>query len=234
MFKRIREDIKVTFLRDPAARSTAEVLFCYPGIHAIWWHLIAHFFWRKHHRLFARWISNVNRFFTGIEIHPGAKFGRRVFIDHGMGIVIGETAVIGDDVLMYQGVVLGGTTLSKEKRHPTIGKSVVIGTGAKVMGNIEIGAGSKIGAGSVVLNSVPSESTVVGIPGNVVKEKGVRALDLEHNKLPDPVMEALDEIFKCHEELEERLIGIENKNSNNNNNDINVNNSTNWEKTENK
>ncbi|MGL6298382.1 MAG: serine O-acetyltransferase EpsC, partial [Methanobacteriaceae archaeon] len=139
MFKRIREDIKVTFLRDPAARSTAEVLFCYPGIHAIWWHLIAHFFWRKHHRFFARWISNVNRFFTGIEIHPGAKFGRRVFIDHGMGIVIGETAVIGDDVLMYQGVVLGGTTLSKEKRHPTIGKGAVIGTGAKVMGNIEIG-----------------------------------------------------------------------------------------------
>ena len=160
----LKEDIKTVFDKDPAARSTGEVVLCYPGLHALWLHRIAHILWEKKYLFLARLLSHKSRFLTGIEIHPGAKIGRRFFIDHGMGVVIGETTEIGDDVLMYQGVVLGGTSLNKGKRHPTIGNNVVIGTGAKVLGPIEIGEGSRIGAGSVVVKSVPSDSTVVGVP----------------------------------------------------------------------
>jgi serine O-acetyltransferase len=205
MFDGLKEDINTVFSRDPAARSTIEVILCYPGLHAIWFHRIAHWFWIRGHLLAGRFVSAVNRLLTGIEIHPGAKLGRRVFIDHGMGIVVGETAEVGDDVLIYQGVVLGGTSLEKKKRHPTIGNGVVIGSGAKVIGNIEIGDCSKIGAGSVVLKSAPPGSTIVGIPGRVVQEKRKCAIDLDHGKLPDPVAEVITLILQRQDELEEQI-----------------------------
>src|SRR3989339_1736164 len=167
MFRRIqllKEDISSVFKRDPAARSILEVLICYPGLHAIWVHRIAHFLWKRGFKLCARIISHVGRHYTGIEIHPGAAIGRRFFIDHGMGVVIGETAEIGDDVLIYQGVVMGGTSLEKKKRHPTIGNGVVIGSGAIVLGAMTIGDRSRIGAGSVVLKEVPPDTTVFGVP----------------------------------------------------------------------
>lgn len=200
-------DIKAVFERDPAARNIFEVILCYPGLHAIWIHRIAHFLWKIKLRLLARFISHLNRFFTGIEIHPGARIGKRCFIDHGMGVVIGETAVIGNDVLLYQGVVLGGTSLEKKKRHPTIEDNVVIGAGAIILGDITIGKCSKIGAGSVVIKSVPPYSTVVGVPGRVVEEKKevARTFDLEHAKLPDPVAEVIDRIIKRQEELEKEI-----------------------------
>ena len=165
MFKTLREDIRAVFDRDPAARNIWEVLFCYPGLHALWWYRVAHYFWTHKLRFLGRLTSHITRFWTGIEIHPGAKIGRRFFIDHGMGVVIGETAEIGDDVLMYQGVVLGGTSLEKHKRHPTIGNKVVIGAASIVLGPITIGDGARVGANSVVVNSVPPGVTVVGIPG---------------------------------------------------------------------
>jgi serine O-acetyltransferase len=205
MFDGLKEDINTVFSRDPAARSTLEVILCYPGLHAIWFHKIAHWFWVRGHLLAGRFVSAVNRLLTGIEIHPGAKLGRRVFIDHGMGVVIGETAEVGDDVLIYQGVVLGGTSLEKKKRHPTIGNGVVIGSGAKIVGNIEIGDCSKIGAGSVVLKSAPPGSTIVGIPGRVVQEKRKCAIDLDHGKLPDPVAEVITLILQRQDELEEQI-----------------------------
>ena len=205
MFDGLKEDINTVFSRDPAARSTLEVILCYPGLHAIWFHKIAHWFWVRGHLLAGRFVSAVNRLLTGIEIHPGAKLGRRVFIDHGMGVVIGETAEVGDDVLIYQGVVLGGTSLEKKKRHPTIGNGVVIGSGAKIIGNIEIGDCSKIGAGSVVLKSAPPGSTIVGIPGRVVQEKRKCAIDLDHGKLPDPVAEVITLILQRQDELEEQI-----------------------------
>lgn len=209
MLKTVREDIQTVFAKDPAARSVVEVLFCYPGLHALWLHRVAHFLWQ--HRLFflARLLSHINRALTGIEIHPGAKIGRRFFIDHGMGVVIGETTEIGDDVLMYQGVVLGGTTLEKRKRHPTIEDNVVIGAGAILLGPITIGRGALVGAGSVVIKSVPPGATVVGVPGRVIPEGKRPLAALEHGKLPDPVAEAIRAILARQERVEDRLHSIE-------------------------
>ena len=209
MFKTLREDIHTVFDKDPAARGLLEVLCCYPGLHALWLHRIAHFLWRGKLYFLARLLSHTNRFLTSIEIHPGAKIGRRFFIDHGAGVVIGETSEIGDDVLMYQGVVLGGTTLKKGKRHPTIGNNVIIGTGAVALGDITIGEGARIGSGSVVVKSVPPGSTVVGIPGRVVEDRHKPVLDLEHGKLPDPVAEAIRHVLQEQDKLEERLKKLE-------------------------
>jgi len=209
LFKTLREDIQTVFAKDPAARSTLEVIFCYPGLHALWFHRLAHSLWQHKLRFLARFVSHISRFLTGIEIHPGAKIGRRFFIDHGAGVVIGETAELGDDVLMYQGVVLGGTTLKKGKRHPTVGNSVVIGTGAVALGAITIGDGARIGSGSVVIKSVPPGATVVGIPGRIVEERREPLVDLEHGKLPDPVAEAIKLVLREQDRLEERLRRLE-------------------------
>lgn len=200
MFDRLREDIRVVFERDPAARSTLEVLLCYPGLHAQWFYRLAHWLWLRRFYLLARWISHLGRFFTGIEIHPGATIGRGFFIDHGMGVVIGETAEIGDNVTLYHGVTLGGVSWRKEKRHPTIGDHVVIGAGAKILGPITIGAHSRIGANSVVVKDVEPYSVVVGVPGRVRRRAGVlvedtRHEDLQHNALPDPTMELLQQVM---------------------------------------
>ena len=210
MFKTLKEDIQTVFAKDPAARSVPEVIFCYPGLHALWFHRLAHFLWRHKLRFLARFASHVSRFLTGIEIHPGARIGRRFFIDHGAGVVIGETAELGDDVLIYQGVVLGGTTLKKEKRHPTIGNNVVIGAGAVALGAITIGEGARIGSGSVVIKSVPPRATVVGIPGRVVEDRHKPLLDLDHGKLPDPVAEVIRLVLREQEKLGERLKRLEN------------------------
>lgn len=208
-FSILKEDLDTVFVKDPAARNTLEVLFCYPGLHALWLHRITHFLWRHRIRFSARLLSHLNRFFTGIEIHPGASIGRRFFIDHGMGVVIGETSEIGDDVLMYQGVVLGGTSHEKRKRHPTIGNNVVIGAGATLLGAINVGDGARIGAGSVVVQSVPPGTTVVGVPGRAVEESRMPTWDLEHGKLPDPVNEAIKLVLKEQAELAKRLQRIE-------------------------
>ena len=209
MFKTLREDIQTVFAKDPASRSVAEVILCYPGLHALWFHRLAHFLWQHRLRLLARLLSQINRFLTGIEIHPGAKIGRRFFIDHGAGVVIGETSEIGDDVLLYQGVVLGGTTSEKKKRHPTIGNNVVMGTGAVALGAITIGDGARIGSGSVVIKSVPPGVTVVGIPGRAVEDHHKPIVDLEHGKLPDPLAEAIRLVLKEQDKLEERLERLE-------------------------
>jgi len=210
LFKILREDIQTVFTKDPAARSVLEVIFCYPGLHALWFYRLAHFLWQHRLRFLARFISHVNRFLTGIEIHPGARIGRRFFIDHGAGVVIGETAEVGDDVLMYQGVVLGGTTLEKKKRHPTIGSRVVIGTGAVVLGAITVGDDVRIGSGSVVLKPVPPGATAVGVPGRIVEDRHKLLTNLEHAKLPDPVAEAIRLVLKAQDGLEERLERLEN------------------------
>jgi len=204
MLKRIREDIETVFERDPAARSIVEVLLCYPGLHAIWFHRVAHWLWNKNLKLPARIVSHISRWLTGIEIHPGAKIGRRFFIDHGMGVVIGETTEIGNDVTLYHQVTLGGTSTKKGKRHPTIGNNVVIGAGAKVLGPVKVGDNCKIGANSVVVKDVPPNSTVVGIPGKVVRRDGIKPtkVDLEHGKLPDPVMESLRQMLAIIHDLE--------------------------------
>jgi serine O-acetyltransferase len=209
VFKGLREDIQTAFNRDPAARSVTEILLCYPGLHALWAHRVAHFLWCHNIKLPARLLSHLNRFFTGIEIHPGARIGRRCFIDHGAGVVIGETAELGDDVLLYQGVVLGGTTLKKEKRHPTLGNGVEMGSGAIALGPIHIGDGARIGASSVIIKSVPPGVTVVGIPGRVVTKQAKPTMDLEHGKLPDPVAEALRVALKDQHKLEQRLKRLE-------------------------
>jgi len=209
LFKTLKEDIQTVFTKDPAARSVLEVIFCYPGLHALWFHRLAHFLWQHRLRFIARFVSHINRFLTGIEIHPGAKIGRRFFIDHGAGVVIGETAEVGDDTLIYQGVVLGGTTLRKEKRHPTIGNNVVMGTGAVALGDITIGDGARIGSGSVVVKSVPSGATVVGIPGRIVEDRHKPLSDLEHGQLPDPVAEAIKLVIREQERLAERLKRLE-------------------------
>ena len=203
--ERIKEDIKTVFREDPAAKSVVEVVLCYSGLHAIWWHRFSSWFWRNRLKTFARFLSQVGRFFTGVEIHPGAKIGRRFFIDHGMGVVIGETAEISEDVLIYQGVVLGGVSLEKTKRHPTIGSNVVIGAGAILLGPIKIGKGARVGAGSVVVKDVPDNATAVGVPGRVILppvRKKISGVDLDHNKLPDPVIEVLHRLEKRIEELE--------------------------------
>jgi len=210
VFERIREDIRVVFERDPAARSTLEILFCYPGFHAILLHRVAHWLWRHKVFFLARLVSHISRFLTGIEIHPGAKIGRRFFIDHGMGVVIGETAEIGDDVTLFQGVTLGGTVWEKVKRHPTVGNNVVIGTGAKVLGPITIGDNTKIGANSVVIHDVPPNSIVVGVPGKVVyRFEGGRKIRMDTAFLPDPYQEAIREIEGRVQALEERLRRME-------------------------
>ena len=209
MFRILKEDIKTVFARDPAARNLLEVMFCYPGFHALRLHRLAHFLWQRKLRLTARLLSHVNRFLTGVEIHPGARIGRRFFLDHGMGVVIGETAEIGDDVLMYQGVVLGGTSLEKKKRHPTIENSVVIGAAAILLGPITLGEGARVGANSVVVKSVPPGATVVGVPGRVVEEERPPVIDLEHGKLPDPVNEAIRLVLEDQGKLEERIHRLE-------------------------
>lgn len=194
MFRTFRTDIRSVFDNDPAARSLLEVVFTYSGLHALWAHRIAHALFKQ--RLFglARLISQVSRFFTGIEIHPGAVIGQRFFIDHGMGVVIGETCEIGDDVVIYQGVTLGGTGKERGKRHPTIESNVVIGSGAKVLGSFTVGANSRIGANAVVLKEVPPNSTVVGNPGRIVKRDGVRIGKLDHGELPDPVIDVCSQM----------------------------------------
>ena len=212
MFKRIAEDIRTVFDEDPAARNLLEILFCYPGLQALWLHRIAHFFWNHRMRFLGRFISHINRHLTDIEIHPGAQIGRRFFIDHGSGVVIGETTEIGNDVLLYQGVTLGGTGKEKGKRHPTIGNKVVIGADAIVLGAIKISEGARIGAGSVVVKDVPPGAVVVGIPGRAVERPKVRPrIDLEHGRLPDPVAEAVNILLEKQEKLEKRIKRLEKK-----------------------
>jgi len=194
-FKKMKEDMDVVFEQDPAARTYFEVFLTYSGLHAVWSHRIAHAFYKKKLFFIARVISQVSRFFTGIEIHPGAKIGRRFFIDHGMGVVIGETCEIGNNVTIYQGVTLGGTGKEKGKRHPTVKDNALVATGAKVLGSITIGENSKVGGGSVVLRDVPDNSTVVGIPGRVVIQNGEKVRkDLDHHKMPDPVADRCDQL----------------------------------------
>lgn len=205
MFKTIREQVETIFREDPAAKSLIEVFLCYPGFHAILLHRAAHGLYRRKFYLAARILAHTNRFLTGVDIHPGARVGKRFFIDHGMGVVIGETAEIGDDVLVYQGVTLGGTGKERGKRHPTLGNHVVVGTGAKVLGNIRIGDHVKIGAGSVVIRPVPDHSTVVGIPGRVVRSRDDQegaGQELEHGRLPDPEGQAIEDLTRRVGELE--------------------------------
>jgi serine O-acetyltransferase len=205
VLRRLREDIETVFQRDPAAKSVIEVILCYPGLHALWIHRLSHWFCQNRLYFIARLLSHIGRFLTGIEIHPGATLGRRVFIDHGMGTVIGETAEVGDDVLIYQGVTLGGTGKEKGKRHPTIGNGVVIAAGAKVLGAINVGDNSRIGAGAVVVKPVPDNCTVVGVPGRVVVRQGVRVNPLDHGNLPDPVVDVLSKMMDRIEELEKQV-----------------------------
>jgi serine O-acetyltransferase len=206
MFATIREQIDTIFREDPAAKSVLEIVLCYPGFHAILLHRLSHKLYKAGVPLIPRIFSQISRAFTGIEIHPGATIGRRFFIDHGMGVVIGETTEIGDDCLLYQGVTLGGTGKEKGKRHPTLGNHVVIGTGAKVLGNITVGNYVRIGAGSVVLKPVPDHSTVVGIPGRVVRVAGEAVgEELEHGKLPDPQAQEIEELKRRLEALEEQV-----------------------------
>jgi serine O-acetyltransferase len=204
VFRAVREQIDTIFREDPAAKSVLEIFLCYPGFQAILLHRLAHKLYQWHWPLIPRVISQFSRFFTGIEIHPGATIGRRFFIDHGSGVVIGETTEIGDDVLLYQGVTLGGTGNEKGKRHPTIGNSVVVGTGAKILGNIRIGDNVKVGAGSVVVHPVPDNSTVVGIPGRVVRIRPEGG-NLDHGRLPDPEGQAIDDLARRVAELESVL-----------------------------
>ncbi len=205
----MREDIRNVFTKDPAARSWAEVVLCYPGLHALWFHRVAHWLWIHKRRLSGRYVSHAGRFLTGIEIHPGATIGRRFFIDHGMGVVIGETSEIGEDVLIYQGVVLGGVSMEKVKRHPTIENDVVIGAKAVLLGAITIGKGARIGAGSVVVKSVPPDATVVGVPGKIVRQGDKRVTDLQHESLPDPVAEVLRCIREEQGQMEDRIEMLE-------------------------
>lgn len=217
MFARIRKDIQAIFERDPAAKSVVEVILCYPGLHAIWFHRVSHWLYKRGFVLLPRLISQFARWLTGIEIHPGAQIGEGLFIDHGMGVVIGETAELGDNVTLYQGVTLGGTGKEKGKRHPTVGNNVVVASGAKVLGSFKVGDNSKIGAGSVVLKEVPPNSTVVGIPGRVVLQDGKKvtpgapgaAVDLNHQNLPDPVAEMLSCMQQSIVRLEQRITELE-------------------------
>ncbi|MEM6520053.1 MAG: serine O-acetyltransferase [Cyanobacteria bacterium P01_C01_bin.70] len=205
MLKALQADFQIVFERDPAARSWLEVLFCYPGLQALMFHRFAHWLWNSGLPFFPRLLSHISRFVTGIEIHPGATIGCGVFIDHGMGVVIGETAIVGDYCLIYQGVTLGGTGKESGKRHPTLGENVVVGAGAKVLGNIQIGHNVRIGAGSVVLREVPSDCTVVGIPGRVVYRGGERVGPLEHNRLPDSQAQVIRVLVDRIEALEDQL-----------------------------
>ncbi len=203
----IKRDIKAAFEHDPAAISTIEVLFVYPGFHARQFHRLAHTLFRWHIPFLPRLVSHISRFLTGIEIHPGAKIGEGLFIDHGMGVVIGETSEIGDNVTLYQGVTLGGTSHQRAKRHPTLGNNVVVGVGAQVIGNITVGDNAKVGAGSVVVTSVPANATVVGVPGRVVSIRNPDTDTME--RLPDPVGERLESLERQIAELEQRLSMVE-------------------------
>jgi serine O-acetyltransferase len=215
MLTTLRQDIQSVFDRDPAARSTLEILLSYPGVHAVWGHRLAHWLWQHNLKLLARWLSHLMRALTGIEIHPGARIGPEIFIDHGMGVVIGETAEIGRCVTLYHGVTLGGTSHEKGKRHPTLGDNVVVGAGAKILGPITVGENSRIGANAVVVKSVPVNSVVVGVPGQVVVRSKPRIIpseaDLEHAALPDTIGEALVALMQRVNRLEDRLDGHEDK-----------------------
>lgn len=207
MFETLRRDIQAARDRDPAVRSTPEILFCYPGVHALWLQRLAHWFWMRRFLFVGRFISHVNRFLTGIEIHPAARLGPGLFIDHGMGVVIGETTEVGENVTIYQGVTLGGTSLERKKRHPTIGDNVVIGAGAKILGPFTVGDNSKIGSSSVVVNEVPPNSVVVGVPGRVIYRDGkkVSQMDFDWTDLPDPVAQAMQCLLNRMIELEKEL-----------------------------
>jgi serine O-acetyltransferase len=213
--KTIKEDVNAIFERDPAARNIVEVLLCYPGLHAVMIHRFSHALYKRNLVILPRVISNFARFITGIEIHPGAKIGKKVFIDHGTGVVIGETAEVGNNVTIYQGATLGGTGKEKGKRHPTIGDNVVISCGAKVLGPFTVGENSKIGSGSVVLKEVPPNCTVVGVPGRIVIKNNIKvrsvheAVDLEHGKLPDPISDELNSLKDKLRTLEEKIVRIE-------------------------
>jgi serine O-acetyltransferase len=208
-FQSVRDDLASALDRDPAARSRLEVVLCYSGLHAVWAHHFTHWLWNHHFRLLARWLSQVARLATGIEIHPAAQIGRRLFIDHGMAVVIGETSVVGDDVTLYQGVTLGGTGKEKGKRHPTIGNGVVIGAGAKVLGNIRIGDNCRVGAGSVILRNVSHDSTVVGVPGHVILRHGRRVVITDPKQITDPLSDALHAVALQVKELKARVQKLE-------------------------
>lgn len=207
MLKAMRQDVRTVLERDPAARSALEVVLCYPGVHAIWAHRVSHALWSAGWTTMARCLSHLSRFLTGIEIHPAAKLGPGLFIDHGMGIVIGETAEIGQNVSLLQGVTLGGTSNKREKRHPTLGDHVMVGAGAKILGGFTIGAGSRIGAGSVVVREVPENSVVVGVPGRVTFRDGARVggIDLNQTDLPDPLARTLEQMVDRIHALEEEI-----------------------------
>jgi serine O-acetyltransferase len=205
----IREDVANVMERDPAAKSRLEVFLCYAGLHAVWFYRMNHWLWNHGLFLAGRWLSQVARLLTGIEIHPGAKIGRRLFIDHGMGVVIGETTIVGDDVTLYQGVTLGGTGKEHGKRHPTIEDSVVVGGGAKILGNITVGKNCRIGAGSVVLRNVPENSTVVGVPGHIIFREGKRVVITDPKQINDPLSEALASVMTEVNRLRERVQQLE-------------------------
>jgi serine O-acetyltransferase len=214
VFAELRRDIQAVRERDPAARSTLEVLLCYPGVHALAFHRLAHAIWRRGWKVPARFLSHIARFLTGIEIHPAATLGPGLFIDHGMGVVIGETSEVGENVTLLQGVTLGGTSLKREKRHPTLGNNVVVGAGAKIIGAFKIGDGSRIGAGSVVVREVPTNSVVVGVPGRVTYRDGQRVaggIDLDQTDLPDPVSKAIEQLVERIRALEAELETVRKK-----------------------
>jgi serine O-acetyltransferase len=205
----IREDVATVMEHDPAAKSRLEVFLCYSGLHAVWFYRINHWLWNQHFFLLGRLLSQFARFLTGVEIHPGAQIGRRLFIDHALGVVIGETAVVGDDVTLYQGVTLGGTGKEQGKRHPTIEDGVVAGSGAKILGNITVGKNCRIGAGSVVLRSVPEDSTVVGVPGHIIFREGKRVVIIDPKQINDPLSEALASVMAEVNKLRERVQQLE-------------------------
>jgi len=212
MWQRLQEDIQSVFHRDPAAHSKFEIALCYPGLHALWLHRVAHFLWQKNWRVCARFIAHLSRFFTGIEIHPGAKIGRRFFIDHGSGVVIGETCEIGDDVTLYQGVTLGGTSWNKGKRHPTLQNGVVVGAGAKILGPFTVGENAKVGSNAVVTKEVPAGATVIGIPGYVIsadlKSSATKKLFEAYavdSSMPDPVARAIEQLLLHLQEVDKCL-----------------------------
>lgn len=209
LFKSLREEVTSIRERDPAAQSALEVVLCYSGVHALWFHRVNHWLWSHGCHLAARWLSEVARVMTGIEIHPAAQIGSRLFIDHGMGAVIGETAVIGDDVTLYQGVTLGGTGKEEGKRHPTIGDRVVVGAGAKILGNIRVGDNCRVGAGSVVLRDVPNDSTIVGVPGHVIFRQGKRVVITDPKQINDPLSEALSAVATQVKILKQRVQKLE-------------------------
>jgi serine O-acetyltransferase len=209
LFSLIREDVATVLERDPAAKSRLEVYLCYSGLHAVWFYRVNHWLWNHGFLLLGRWLSQVARWLTGIEIHPGAKIGRRFFIDHGMGVVIGETAIVGEDVTLYQGVTLGGTGKEQGRRHPTVEDNVVIGGGAKILGNIVVGRNSRVGAGSVVLRSVPEDSTVVGVPGHIIFREGKRVVITDPKQINDPLSEALAAVATEVSKLRVRVQSLE-------------------------